>query len=382
MKSNVNRELAEIQRQFRAFYEKYLCGDYSELEEKRTPYLESFCLRVVLVVMYLMMSWKFGVFSKMTQYEHLLEQWMSFLLLLLWYAWGPVRNFKKNTKELVMDKILFFWGNLFYSATPSVLHSEDVLRESLLFSEFNERKTDDCFTGEYKGVDVVVSEQELRYVSESKNNFRNVCVFRGILISFDFSKKFNGQMVVRSKGWFKSISLKRCLEECLYLFAWGILLFTAVTIMYWGLPDFWEGQRAGIALMLLMLFLLPIFIIVFLVITGKNQTKMFWKNVALEDVVFDKNWDVEATDQIEARYVLTPAFMERILEVKRRFKGNKIEFSFWKNKVLIAVHTNKDMFETTSLFTSALNYRKMQKVVAQFYSVFSVADVLLNTNKK
>ena len=37
--------------------------------------------------------------------------------------------------------------------------------------------------------------------------------------------------------------------------------------------------------------------------------------------------------------------------------------------------TNKDMFETTSLFSSALRYRKVQEVVAQFYSVFSAVDL-------
>jgi tRNA threonylcarbamoyl adenosine modification protein YeaZ len=100
------------------------------------------------------------------------------------------------------------------------------------------------------------------------------------------------------------------------------------------------------------------------------------KEVKLEDVVFSKKWKVYATDQIEARYLLTTAFMERILEVKRRFKGKDIEFSFFDNKLFIAVHTSKDLFETTSLFKSALSYHRMQNVVYQFYSVFSIIDLL------
>jgi hypothetical protein len=68
--------------------------------------------------------------------------------------------------------------------------------------------------------------------------------------------------------------------------------------------------------------------------------------------------------------------MERILEVKRRFKGKSIEFSFFDNKLFIAISTNKDMFETTSLFNSALRYDRIQNVVYQFYSIFSIIDLL------
>jgi len=85
---------------------------------------------------------------------------------------------------------------------------------------------------------------------------------------------------------------------------------------------------------------------------------------------------VYADDQVGARYVLTPALMERMLAVKKLFHGNRIDFSFWGKNLLIAVHTRKDMFETTSLFKSALDYRKVQEVICQMYSVFSVIDVL------
>ena len=68
--------------------------------------------------------------------------------------------------------------------------------------------------------------------------------------------------------------------------------------------------------------------------------------------------------------------MEKMLLVKKLFHGYQIDFSFWENNLLIAVHTNKDMFETTSLFKSTLDYRKVQEVICQLYSVFSVIDVL------
>ena len=106
-----------------------------------------------------------------------------------------------------------------------------------------------------------------------------------------------------------------------------------------------------------------------------------FEEVKLEDAEFCEKYIVYSDNQVEARYVLTTAFMERILKVKKLFHGKKIEFSFFDNQLLILVQTSKDMFETTSLFTTTARYGKMREVVNQFYSIFSIID-LLKLNKK
>jgi hypothetical protein len=40
------------------------------------------------------------------------------------------------------------------------------------------------------------------------------------------------------------------------------------------------------------------------------------------------------------------------------------------------VHTRKNMFETTNLFKSALSCYRVQNVVYQFHSIFSIIDLL------
>jgi hypothetical protein len=169
----------------------------------------------------------------------------------------------------------------------------------------------------------------------------------------DFDKKFIGKTVVKRKGNFW-VNLVGC-------FFVALMLLSALFI---GIYD-----KNYVNLFLSVLFLIIMFV-------GIKKYRFEKKEVKLEDVVFSKKWKVYATDQIEARYLLTTAFMERILEVKRRFKGKDIEFSFFDNKLFIAVHTSKDLFETTSLFKSALSYHRMQNVVYQFYSVFSIIDLL------
>lgn len=64
------------------------------------------------------------------------------------------------------------------------------------------------------------------------------------------------------------------------------------------------------------------------------------------------------------------------------FHGNRLDFGFWDKEMLIAIHTGKDMFETTSLFTPALDYKKVQEVICQIYSIFEVIDVFVAKGKQ
>lgn len=52
------------------------------------------------------------------------------------------------------------------------------------------------------------------------------------------------------------------------------------------------------------------------------------ERVKLEDVSFERQFEVFSDNQIEARYLLTTAFMERMSEVKKAFQGKNIQFSF------------------------------------------------------
>lgn len=68
--------------------------------------------------------------------------------------------------------------------------------------------------------------------------------------------------------------------------------------------------------------------------------------VKLENPDFEKTFDVYSSDPVEARYLLTPAMMERLLQVERTFGGG-ISLSFLQSKVLIAIPDRKDHFEAS-----------------------------------
>lgn len=68
------------------------------------------------------------------------------------------------------------------------------------------------------------------------------------------------------------------------------------------------------------------------------------ERVKLENPEFEKSFDVYSTDQVEARYLLTPTIMERLLELDKKFPG-QITACFQNSKVIIAIPDQTNHFE-------------------------------------
>ena len=313
--SKMDKELVELKRKFKEYYKEHLQHRYAELEPQRKIFLDNFKKRFMWCCVGFIGLCCFFVAIESFSFDFL----FYYIAFVVWVCSKPILKFKKATKSLVMEKILSFWGDYKYYNYKELL-SYDYIKKSALFQDFNKQKQDDAFKGKYHNVEINVSEVELinsRRFYDDDESFNpddgDKKVFDGVLIALHLNKKCKGKTIVCEKNFGK----------------WGDL---------------------------------------------SNKEKNC--QVFLEDVVFNKKWDVYADDQIEARYVLTPGLMEKMLEVKKFFHGNRLDFSFFGDNLLIAVHTRKDMFETTSLFKSALDYRKVQEVICQMYSVFSVIDVL------
>ncbi|MBN1158215.1 MAG: DUF3137 domain-containing protein [Bacteroidales bacterium] len=100
--------------------------------------------------------------------------------------------------------------------------------------------------------------------------------------------------------------------------------------------------------------------------------------IRLEDPVFEKEFCVYGDDQIEARYILTPALMQRIVIFKRKW-NTTVYLSFRDSKVTIAIRMNKNLFETR-LFKSVADYAFMEDNL-RFLTLLTeiVEDLNLNT---
>jgi hypothetical protein len=170
--------------------------------------------------------------------------------------------------------------------------SESEFVGSNLFTTAPDRyHTEDLITGKEAQTTFYFAEVHAEYKTETRTKSgRQVHwhdILKGIVFSADFNKNFNGRTVVRPKDFGASFG------------AW----FTK-NIFSFGDKDV----------------------------------------VQLENEYFNKNFVTYSTDQIEARYILTPAMMDRISELNER-SANCVSISFINSSLYIAFPLAKNYFE-------------------------------------
>lgn len=173
--------------------------------------------------------------------------------------------------------------------------SLEEFQSSQLFSHTPDRyDTEDRITGSLAKTNFYFSEADASYKTESTDSKGNKTetwheIFKGIIFTADFNKNFNGVTLIRPEDIGSSIA------------------------------D-WFAKA------------LPIF-------NSSGNTK-----VLLEDPEFNKTFSTHSTDQIEARYILTPSMMSRILALNQKTKST-ISLSFIASRVYIAFPISGNYFE-------------------------------------
>lgn len=372
--NGLDYKLVGIRNKFREYYNDALKHRYEKLEPIRRKYLiwfwVLFIFFVIIALSYVWCCIYYDVSSKAYFSEGAVKLYVIYFAIMYGVCSLPLSYYKEKTKFAVMDRILDFWGEFQYSSIGEMIN-KNFIEKSKLFADFTDQEQDDAFKGSYHGAKIKVSEQKLVRVIHTSKGRRDKTIFKGVLIALELNRKYSDNTVVLGKSNWRTF--------CRYNFFEVLLVFAALVPIFLIMWFFYRTDFSFLGMgwmgVTLLLMNAVIYFFIFREIVKQWRQKDS-AQVHLEDVVFSKKWKVYADNQVEARYVLTPALMERMLAVKKLFHGNRLDFSFWDNNLLIAVHTGKDMFETTSLFKSALDYRKVQEVICQLYSIFSVIDVL------
>lgn len=101
------------------------------------------------------------------------------------------------------------------------------------------------------------------------------------------------------------------------------------------------------------------------------------KRVGLVDPVFEKIFEAYSTDQVEARYLLTPTFMQRLVDLETSVSGKNIRFGFLEGRLLIVVET-PNQFEAGSMFESLMSTKRTQKILNEIAAIFHLVDGVLD----
>ncbi len=94
----------------------------------------------------------------------------------------------------------------------------------------------------------------------------------------------------------------------------------------------------------------------------------------LEDVRFQKKYNVFTNDDVAARYLITPTLMEKINNIKSRFNAEQIYMAFYNEKLFLSLCTYENLFEFKDLRKSICDYGQLLKMGEEIISILKLID--------
>jgi hypothetical protein len=97
------------------------------------------------------------------------------------------------------------------------------------------------------------------------------------------------------------------------------------------------------------------------------------QKVGLEDPQFNKIFAVFGSDQVEAREILDPVFMEQLVALEQAYAGEHVRCGFVGPDLLIAVEAPL-RFEIGGMFTTLVDRTRVQRIAGDIEAVFKLID--------
>lgn len=342
----------DIRKQFHKIYYSDIAPQMIEYEKRRKKEI----FKLVLIELVLI----FAATGLIYYYMQTGVFWMLilFILSILSIILAPIiRNisFTQMLKSQCMRKIVHAMGNIKWESGGNII-STNKLQKSNLFMTFNNRSSDDTFEGFYKGVNYSIEEAYLWFKSGSGRNSVYYDVFKGVIINFIANKDIENTTIVATKGD-KDIKNRNPLVWII-----GIAVILQIYI------------ETGIFPGTLALILAIIAIVIMSICRLNSKDEHVLNKIILEDAVFNKKYTAYSGDEINGRYLLTTAFMERFNNVKTAFGVEKIKCSFYDKYLMIAISTKKNLFEIGNLYTPLNSPKQLETFFNEFISILKLID--------
>ena len=102
-----------------------------------------------------------------------------------------------------------------------------------------------------------------------------------------------------------------------------------------------------------------------------SKKKAGMKRVGLTSPKFEKIFEAYSTDQVESRYLLTPTFMQTLIDLETSVSGKKIRFGFLNDKLHVAVEA-PNQFEAGSMYKPLTDTARTHKILGEISAVIDV----------
>jgi len=100
------------------------------------------------------------------------------------------------------------------------------------------------------------------------------------------------------------------------------------------------------------------------------------EKVRLESSQFERIFEVHGTDQVEARYLVHPAFMERLMALETASAGRNLRCVFDDGDLIIAIE-GANLFEVVEVFKPLPSREQTRKGVRQIAEVLGLIDAVM-----
>lgn len=190
----------------------------------------------------------------------------------------------------------------------------DLIIGSTLIPVHDNCHSEDLFRGTYAGIGVELAEVRLSKIQHGPDR-KTVVVFKGVFVLMSTDKTYAGRTVVRRDAG--------------------------------AISNWLAGSVGGL------------------------------ERVVLEDPEFEDQFEVYASDQVEARFLLSPDFMERLSALASDMGDGRLQAAFYDDKLFVMVPNARNLFEPPSIFTSVLTDAGIACIARELSGVLSMVDTLL-----
>lgn len=360
----MNKDLS-YEEMYEKFYEIYyskIVPKLGELEQVRVECLRKMKFEILGTRIYLIMFLLIALLFKVNGHCDDNAFYSSFVIGLFALFFSNqsdkhIKAFKNSLKIKMFPFLLGELGDVEYSPNSKILKrcSQDLKKYKIFRNALV--SYDDVFHGERRNIKFNIMESE-----ELWN--RHVFVF------LDLNKFIKNNVVIANKQsllpeWSRILFYVVLRQELFFTF----LLFVIIIILIFVMMSY---ELLG----LLMSILIGLFCCLFPILSMLSSQIIFngLKKIELEDVEFNEKYMLYSDDEVEARYLATPAFMERLKNLELAFCAKKIKVSCRGNKILFAIESRKDLFEFVDINKPLNNPEQFKKFFDQISSVLLMID--------
>jgi len=354
---------------FQTYASKVLPMLYKLEKERKRKYAIMLISEIIMsmFLLYMILSWIFPSAAPSVSSDSSIFMFIIFstpfvfILLIIGLIFVPTignKNFKTKVKEDCITEMLSVFGDIQwhgkYLPVPLDIDS------SGLFIDYSKCMFDDVFTGCHKGINYTVAEAHLTKIVRTRKGSHEQTVFKGIILDFPFNKEIKAHTIIAPKY---DTSAAGVVNVGLNLTIIFIILALLITFAFIAPGALFENMDAVIS---------SVFIVISLILAIIGTKK--FKKVKLEDIIFDKDYTVASEDQVEARYLVTPTFMERFKNLKKAYNSKYIKCALFDNQIMFAISTNKDLFEIGSMFHPLTDSKQVDGFFDEIIAILDIVE--------